>query len=89
MAYNIPFSDSAEHPELPNGIRVEDLSLNTANTSLTFVGKNYPEFSVPIGKNFLHLLENFASVNPPSNAIVGQLWYDTNPTTPQLKVKLT
>ena len=87
MAYNIPFSDSAEHPELPNGIRVEDLSLNTANTSLTFVGKNFPEFSVPIGKNFLHLLENFASVNPPSNAIVGQLWYDTNPTNPQLKVK--
>lgn len=87
MAYNIPFSDSAEHPELPNGIRVEDLSLNTTNTSLTFVGKNYPEFSVPIGKNFLHLLENFASANPPSNAIVGQLWYDTNPNNPQLKVR--
>ncbi len=90
MAYNVPFSDSAEHPELPNGIRVEDLSLNTTNTSLTFVGKNYPEFSVPVGKNFLHLLENFASSNPPANPIKGQVWYDTDADAvvpkPQLKV---
>ncbi len=90
MAYNVPFSDSAEHPELPNGIRVEDLSLNTTSTSLTFVGKNYPEFSVPIGKNFLHLLENFASSNPPANPVKGQLWYDTDADSvlrkPQLKV---
>lgn len=78
MAYNVPFSDSTEHPELPNGIRVEDLSLNTTNTSLTFVGKNYPDFSVPIGKNFLHLLENFASANPPATPIKGQIWYDTD-----------
>lgn len=90
MAYNIPFSDSAEHPELPNGVRVEDISLNTLSTSLTFIGKNYPEFSVPIGKNFLHLLENFASSNPPSNPIKGQVWYDTDLDSvvrkPQLKV---
>lgn len=90
MAYNIPFSDPTEHPELPNGVRVEDLSLNTTNTSLTFVGKNWPEFSIPIGKNFLHLLENFASKNPPANPVKGQIWYDTDsdsiPARPLLKI---
>lgn len=90
MAYNVPFHTPAEHPERPTGIRVEDLSLNTGDTSLTFVGKNYPEFSIPIGKNFLHLLENFAGPNPPGNAIKGQIWYDTDTDAvvpkPQLKV---
>ena len=90
MAYNVPFSDPNEHPELPNGIRVEDNSVNATTTSLTFIGKNFPDFSVPIGKNFLHLLENFASKFPPSNPVKGQIWYDTDidsiPARPLLKV---
>jgi microcystin-dependent protein len=88
--YNVPFTDTAANP---TPIRVDDFTLNgppSGNTSLTFVGKNYPEFSVPIGKNFLHLLENFASNTAPSNPITGQLWYDTDsesiPPSPQLLV---
>ena len=73
--YNVPFSDTDANP---SPIRVNDQSLNQDATSLTFVGKNYPEFAIPIGKNFLHLLENFASDTAPSNPIAGQLWYNTD-----------
>jgi microcystin-dependent protein len=85
--YNVPFTDTAANP---TPIRVDDQTLNQSSTSITFVGKNYPEFSVPIGKNFLHLLENFASNTAPANPITGQLWYDTDsetvPPSPQLLV---
>jgi microcystin-dependent protein len=85
MSYKINFTDTIANP---NGITVADQSLNT-QTNLTFVGKNYSgDFLTPMGENFLHLLENFASTSAPatSKAVVGQLWYDANPTNPQLKV---
>ena len=85
MAYKINFTDTIANP---NGITVADQSLNT-QTNLTFVGKNYPgDFLTPIGENFLRLLENFANTSAPDTdkAVVGQLWYDTNLTSPQLKV---
>jgi microcystin-dependent protein len=85
MAYKINFTDTIANP---NGITVADQSLNT-QTNLTFVGKNYPgDFLTPVGENFLRLLENFANTSAPdtNKAVVGQLWYDTNPSSPQLKV---
>jgi len=67
-------SDSAN----PNVV-VNDGQLNTNSTSLTFLGKNYPQgYSQPIGENFLHLLENFASSAEPINPIQGQLWFNNN-----------
>ena len=87
MSYTIPFTDVAIHP---TPITVEDQTLNTTDTSLTFVGKNYPGYSQAIGSNFVHMLENFASASAPSNPLQGQLWYDTgtsfSPTRPQLKI---
>jgi microcystin-dependent protein len=87
MSYNINYTDIAANP-IP--ITVEDQSLNT-DLSLTFIGKNYPgSYSTPIGENFLHLLENFASNSMPTNPITGQLWYktgvDTSPAQPKLMV---
>ena len=87
MAYVIPFTDTATNPD---PITVEDQTLNNYDTSLTFVGKNFPGYAQSIGSNFLHLLENFAGPTEPSNKIRGQLWYDTgtsvSPARPQLKV---
>jgi microcystin-dependent protein len=83
MSYQIKFSDFA----ITNrDIKVEDQSINT-DTSLAFVGKNFPGYSQYIGENFLHLLENFANTIPPENSIKGQLWYDTSAGNPQLKIK--
>ena len=47
-------------------------------TSLTLVGRNYSNFGQIINENFVQLLENFANTTPPSNPIVGQLWYDSS-----------
>ena len=88
MAYNINFTDPA-NPDPRNPLDVQDQELNQ-ETNLTFVGKNYTGYSQFIAENFLHLLENFASPTEPTNAVKGQLWYDTgtnsNPPQPQLKV---
>jgi hypothetical protein len=44
---------------------------------LKLVGKNYAGYGEIQNENFVHLLENFARETPPTNAIRGQLWYDT------------
>jgi hypothetical protein len=48
------------------------------STSLTLVGKNYPNYGVIIDQNFVNLLQNFASNSKPTNSILGQIWYDTD-----------
>ena len=75
MAYNINKSDENKSP-----ITVSDMppGINTVDTSLSLVGRNYPNYGQAISENFLHLLENFASQLQPTNPIEGQLWYDTS-----------
>lgn len=85
MPYTLRFSDATKTqevivPDMPPGI-------NTVDTSLSLVGKNYPNYGEKIASNFLHLLENFASPTPPENPIEGQLWYDTrDPTNKVLRI---
>lgn len=76
MPYILKFSDQSKTqdvivPDMPPGV-------NTIDTSLTLIGKGYPNYGEKISENFLRLLENFASALPPENPIEGQLWYDTS-----------
>ena len=76
MPYTISFSDPTKVdniivPDMPPGV-------NTVDTSLSLVGRGYPDYGRKIAENFVHLLENFASPIPPQNPIEGQLWYDTS-----------
>lgn len=76
MPYTINFSDPTKLdtisvPDMPPGI-------NTVDTSLSLVGRGYPNYGQKIAENFVHLLENFAGPIPPQNPIEGQLWYDTS-----------
>jgi hypothetical protein len=76
MSYTLKFSDKTKTtdvvvPAMPPGI-------NTVDTSLSLVGRGYPNYGEKVAENFLHLLENFASSVPPENPIEGQLWYDTS-----------
>ncbi len=75
MAYQINFTEANNPSKLP--LTVQDQTLNN-QTSVTFVGKNYPGYSPIIAENFLHLLENFASPNAPESPVQGQLWYDSS-----------
>jgi len=56
---------------------IDALTINTANSSLALVGKNFAGWGEPYANNFEHLLENFAGDNAPANLRTGQLWYDT------------
>lgn len=76
MSYTLRYSDLTKDntvtvPDMPPGI-------NTVDTSLSLVGRGYPNYGEKIAENFLHLLENFAGPIPPENPIEGQLWYDTS-----------
>ena len=78
MSYTLRYSDLTKDstvtvPDMPPGI-------NTVDTSLSLVGRGYPNYGEKIAGNFLHLLENFAGPIPPENPIEGQLWYDTSNT---------
>jgi microcystin-dependent protein len=81
MAYEIKFTDFVNKGSLT----VETNSVN-AETSLQLPGRNLTDYGRLVGENFLHLLENFANNNPPSNPVEGQLWYDTTVNVDQLKI---
>lgn len=85
MSYTLNFSD----PSKVNIITVPDMppGINAVDTSISFVGRGYPNYGQVVDTNFLHLLENFASPIPPLNPIEGQLWYDTsNPDNKVLRI---
>jgi microcystin-dependent protein len=70
----INFSDPSK-----TSLEVNDGQINNNSTSLTYIGKKYPEsYSKIIAENFLHLLENFASTAEPNSPVQGQLWFNPN-----------
>ena len=71
MPYTVDYSQSSK-----TAIIVNDGTIDTS-TSLGLIGKNYTRFGETLNENLLHLLENFADTNAPSNPSEGQLWYDT------------
>lgn len=72
--YTLNFSD----PSKSNTITITGPIKNNYDTSLDLVGPGYVNYGETIAQDFLRLLENFASPNPPANPIEGQLWYDTS-----------
>ena len=67
MSYLIRKSDETQ-------IIIPDRAVDTS-TSLELIGKNLSNYGDKIAGNFVHLLENFSSPNPPRNPTLGQLWY--------------
>lgn len=55
---------------------VEDGTIDQT-TDLKLVGKNYAGYGEIQNENFVFLLENFSSANPPPKAISGQVWFDS------------
>ena len=68
MAYTLIYSGGT--------ITVNDNTLNT-DTSLQLPGKYFSGYGPYIDQNFVSLTQNFAGPTNPSNAIRGQLWFDT------------
>jgi hypothetical protein len=64
---------------------VDDSNVDIS-TSLNLVGKNYAGYGLAINENFVYILENFANITPPAKPIIGQTWFDSNPTQNKMKV---
>ena len=63
---------------------INDQTMDTTSSSIALVGKRRVDYGNSQQQNQLWMLENFAAANPPTNAITGQLWYDTSE--PSMKV---
>lgn len=72
MAYTIQFTNTAVN----DPIVIEDGTINNT-TSLSFPGRNSTGYGAVIAEDLLHLLENFSNTSEPSNAVTGQLWYNS------------
>ena len=59
-----------------NSIIVADGTLNTS-TTLTLVGKNYPNYGQLLDQNLFRLLENSANPTAPGSPVTGEIWWDT------------
>jgi len=58
-------------------ITVEDGTIDNS-LDIRLIGKNYAGYGEVQNENFVHILENFAGINPPPRPISGQIWYDTS-----------
>lgn len=75
MAYTIVKSDGQVLTTIADG------QINTTSTSLGLPGRNYAGYGQVLDTNFVHMMENFASTEPPENPLRGQLWFNTNNST--------
>jgi hypothetical protein len=76
MAYSLSLSNGNYIPGI-GAAGLQDGTVNSASTSLSLVGKNYPGYGTLLNENFVFLLENFANTTSPSAALPGQLWWDS------------
>lgn len=70
MAFNVKKSDGSTL------VIVSSNSVDTTASSITLHGRGRLQWGNAVNENFVHLLENFADGSPPSNPLVGQLWFD-------------
>ena len=58
-------------------ITIADGTINTTNTSLTLVGKNYAGYGQFLNQNYVNLLQSSAGTTQPGVYLTGQLWWNT------------
>lgn len=70
MAYVINRYDGTAITTIEDGTVDQTLDIK-------LIGKNYAGYGEIQNENFVHMLENFARDSAPSNALRGQIWFDT------------
>jgi hypothetical protein len=73
MAYNITLTNGSAL--IPGGL--PDGTIDTANSSITLVGKNYPGYGIFLNQNMIRLMENFSNTSAPTAPLPGQLWWNS------------
>lgn len=69
--YLIGFSDTSK-TNIVIPTKTSDVS-----TSIRLFGKGFEDYGEVFQENIIHILENFSHSVPPSNALSGQLWFDS------------
>ena len=59
-----------------NPIVIADGTINTS-TTVTLVGKNYPNYGNILDQNFIKLLENSSNTTAPASPLTGEIWWDS------------
>ena len=74
MAYNITLTNGSAliAGGLPDG------TIDSTNSSLTLVGKNYPGYGLFLNQNMVRLMENFSNSAAPTAPLPGQLWWNSS-----------
>ena len=72
MAYNLSLSNGEPL------VTIADGTVDINFTSLNLIGKNFAGYGALMNQNFVNMLENFSNSAPPTNPLVGQLWYDAD-----------
>jgi hypothetical protein len=80
MAYNITLTNGNLLATIADG------TVNTTSTPLTLVGKNYANYGQFLNTNYVRMLENWNNDSEPTNALEGQLWWDSAGSGGNLKV---
>ena len=80
MAYTLTYSSGT--------ITVNDGTLNT-DTSLQLPGRNFSGYGLYQDQNLINLMQSFASTVNPSNAMRGQLWFDSGSSTLKYNISPT
>lgn len=73
MTYNITLTNGSAliTGGLPDG------TIDSTNSSLTLVGKNYPGYGIFLNQNMVRLMENFSNTSAPTAPLPGQLWWNS------------
>jgi hypothetical protein len=70
MPYTIHQTDGTVLLTLPDSI------IDTSSLPLALVGRGAVNYGTDFAQNFVHLLENFASIHAPVTPLAGTIWYD-------------
>jgi hypothetical protein len=73
MAYLLYKSDNTITPFLI----INDNTIDSTSTSINFIGQQKQSYGQPQQQDLLWMLENFSNNTPPSNAILGQAWFNS------------
>jgi alpha-tubulin suppressor-like RCC1 family protein len=77
MAYTLKWTDPSKTPILLSDTETYPVGDINNPTSLTLLGRAVQDYYQGIQENFLSVLERFAYPIPPTNPVVGQLWFNT------------
>lgn len=59
-------------------LNIPDQTINKNELPIALVGRGAINYGTDFAENFIHILENFANLSPPTRPMTGMLWFDLN-----------